>query len=176
LQAGSNGFSPYLLILFLSLGLAFMGLIGSLIGILSGWHLLSRRFRAEAEPYGETHSAGPFFYHVQMRYRVNYGSLIHITAANDALYLSALFPFHIGHPPLCIPWKEVQLRRTRFSWRRYVVLTLGVQERIPMRISERMARKLGILDRVPGGSAFDVEPNFDQLPDDFPDPTEKKSN
>jgi hypothetical protein len=32
-----------------------------------------------------------------------------------------------------------------------ILLTLGEQERIPMRISERMARKLGILERIPAG-------------------------
>jgi hypothetical protein len=158
LQAGSSSFSPYLLVPFLAFGLAFMGLISSLIGLLSGWHLLSKRFRAEAEPYGEIRSAGPFFYYVQMRYRVNYGSLIRIIAANDAIYLSALFPFRVGHPPLCIPWKEIQLSRTRSFWRRYVVLMLGVQERIPMRISERMARKLGVLERVAALSGVGLRP------------------
>jgi hypothetical protein len=175
LQAGSSGFSPYLLTLFLAFGLAFMAFISSLIGLLSGWHKLSERFRAESEPYGEIHGAGPFFYYVQMCYRVNYGSLIRVIAANDALYLSALFPFRIGHPPLCIPWKEIQLSRIRSFLRRYVVLTLGEEERIPMRISERMGRKLGILERVPGGPAFDVERNFNRLPDDFPYPTGMKS-
>jgi hypothetical protein len=135
-----------------------MGLISFLIGRLSGWHMLSKRFRAEAEPYGEIRSAGPFFYYVQMRYRVNYGSLIRIIAANDALYLSALFPFRIGHPPLCIPWNEIQLSRIESFWQRYVVLTLGVRERIPMRISERMARKLGVLERVAALSGAGVRP------------------
>jgi hypothetical protein len=72
-----------------------------------------------------------------------------MTAASDALYLSVLFPFRIGHPPLRIPWDEIRMRRTKFLWRRLVLLTLGNQEQIPMRISERMARNLGILDRVP---------------------------
>jgi hypothetical protein len=162
------------LTLFLAFGLAFMAFISSLIGLLSGWHRLSKRFRAESEPYGEIRSAGPFFYYVQMRYRVNYGSLIRIIAANDALYLSALFPFRIGHPPLCIPWKEVQLRGIRSFRRRYVVLTLGEQERIPMRISERMARKLGILERVPEGKAIELGLNFHRLIDNFTDSTGKK--
>jgi hypothetical protein len=174
LQVGSSSLSPSLLILLLALGLAFMGLISSLVGHLSGWHLLSRRFRAEAEPYGEIDSAGPFFYYVQMRYRVNYGSVIRIIAANDAIYLSALFPFRVGHPPLCIPWKEVQLRGIRSFRRRYVVLTLGEQERIPMRISERMARKLGILERVPEGKAIELGLNFHRLIDNFTDSTGKK--
>jgi hypothetical protein len=85
-----------------------------------------------------------------MRFRGNYSSVIHLIAAEDALYLSVLFLFRVGHPPLCIPWKEIQFGRTKFFFRRYIVLTLGEQERIPMRISERMARNLGILNRIPG--------------------------
>jgi hypothetical protein len=77
-----------------------------------------------------------------------------MTAADDALYLSVLFPFRLGHPPLCIPWKEIKLSRTKRFFRTHVivtevVLTLGNQEKIPMRISERMAKKLGILERIP---------------------------
>jgi hypothetical protein len=147
-----------------------------MISILGGWFSLSRRFRAHATPYGETKSAGPLFYGVKMRFRVSYGNAIRLTAATDALYISILFLFRIGHPPLCIPWNEIQMRRTKFLWARYIVFTLGAQERIPMRISERMARKLGILDRVPGVNALDVEPNFDRLPNNFPDPSGRKPN
>jgi len=116
---------------------------------MSGWFTLSDRFRKQSEPYGEARSAGPFGYGVRMRFRTNYGNVIRLTSTADALYLSVFFPFRAGHPPLCVPWKEIQLGRTKFLWLRYVVLTLGNQERIPMRISERMADKLGILDRLP---------------------------
>jgi len=131
---------------FLIFFVAFWSLISFLISFMSGWFTLSRRFRKQSEPYGDTKSAGPFFYTVYMRFWCHYSSIIRITAAEGALYLSALFLFRIGHPPLCIPWKEIQFGRTKFLRRRYVVLTLGEQERIPMRISERMARKLGFLD------------------------------
>jgi hypothetical protein len=75
--------------------------------------------------------------------------VIRIIAAEDALYFSVLFLFRVGHPPLRIPWTEIKLSRTKRFWRQYVVLTLGEQEHIPMRISERMARNLGILARIP---------------------------
>jgi hypothetical protein len=120
-----------------------------MISLFSGWSMLSRRFREQSEPYGETKSAGPYFYTVYMRFWGHYSGIICMTAAEDALYLSVLFLFRIGHPPLCIPWKEIQISSTKCFWRTYIVLTLGEQERIPMRISERMARKLGILERIP---------------------------
>jgi hypothetical protein len=120
----------------------------SLISVVTGWHALSKRFKKQIEPYGDSKTAGPFFYSVYMRFLGHYSSVIRMTAASDALYLSVLFPFRIGHPPLRIPWDEIRMRRTKFLWRRLVLLTLGNQEQIPMRISERMARNLGILDRV----------------------------
>jgi hypothetical protein len=121
-----------------------------LISYISGWFALSMHFQKQTEPYGETQSAGPLFYTVYMRFWGHYSSIIRITAAEDALYLSVFFLFRIGHPPLCIPWSEIQLGNTKFFFRRYIVLTLGNQERIPLRISVRMANKLGIMGRLPG--------------------------
>lgn len=132
--------------------------VGSLITSLqSGWFALSRRFKKRSEPYGETRSAGPFFYTIHTRLWSHYGYVIRMVAADDALYLSVLFPFRLGHPPLCIPWSEITLSRTRRLLRprvaiTYVALTLGNREKIPMRISEGMARKLGILERIPDES------------------------
>lgn len=149
MQASPNDLPTYFWFFIVALGVAWMGLICLLISVLSGWYTLSNRFRSQSEPYGQTKSAGPFFYTVYMRYWGHYSSIIRMTAAEDALYLSVLFLFRIGHPPLCIPWKEIQFGRTKFFWFRFVILTLGERECIPMRISERMARKLGILERVP---------------------------
>jgi hypothetical protein len=83
-----------------------------------------------------------------MRFWSHYSSVIRLTAASDALYASVLLPFRIGHAPLRIPWDEIHFSRTKFFFRTYIVLTLGNEEKVPMRISQRMARNLGILDRV----------------------------
>jgi hypothetical protein len=115
----------------------------------SGWHGLSKRFRKQSEPRGETRKAGPFFCGAYGRFWTDYSHVIRMTVAEDALYLSVLFLFRLGHPPLCIPWKEIKISRTRFMWQRYVVLTLGEQEHIPLRLSERVAGKLGLLERLP---------------------------
>lgn len=118
------------------------------VSIFSGWQAL-HRFAKHSEPLGETHSAGPWFYQVYMRNWARYGGVVRATAASDALYLSVFPVFRFAHPPLRIPWSEISFGRTRRLWRNYVVLTLGSEERVPMRISERMARKLQILDRCP---------------------------
>ena len=141
--------------------------VSLLISILSGWYVLSRRFRKQSEPYRETRNAGPFFYAVYTRCWSHYSSVIRVTAAEDALYLSVLFLFRVGHPPLCIPWTEIEISRTRRFWRDSVVLTLGEQERIPMRISERMARNLRILNRIPEASGLSTKPNCATLSESF---------
>jgi hypothetical protein len=120
-----------------------------LIGLMTGWLALARRFRAQSEPYGDGKAVGPFFYTIYMRYWTHYSSVIRLTAATDALYASILFPFRIGHPPLRIPWNEIRFGRAQRFMSTYVLLTLGEEEKIPMRISVRMARNLGILDRCP---------------------------
>lgn len=120
-----------------------------LIGFMTGWVALARRFRAQSEPYGDARAVGPFFYTIYMRYWAHYSSVIRLTAASDVLYASVLFPFRIGHPPLRIPWNEIRFGQARRFMSTYVVLTLGNEEQIPMRISVRMARNLGILDRIP---------------------------
>jgi hypothetical protein len=129
--------------------LVFWCAICFLISFMTGWYPLALRFRKQSEPYGEMRSAGPFFYTVYMRFWSHHSSVIRLTAASDALYLSVLMMLRIGHPPLRIPWDEIRFGRTKFFMRTYIVLTLGKEEQIPMRISQRMARNLGILDRVP---------------------------
>jgi hypothetical protein len=123
--------------------------LGFLISLQSGWFSLGRRFKRQSDPYGDTKSAGPFFYTVYMRWWSKYSSVIRLAAAGDALYVSILFPLRIGHPPLRIPWDEIRFGRTKFFFRTYIMLTLGNEEKIPMRIPLRMARNLGILDRCP---------------------------
>jgi hypothetical protein len=152
-QESLNGFiqrNPAAVLVFV---VAFWCFIIFLVSMVTGWFALTRRFRKQSEPCGEIRSAGPFFYTVYMRYWCHYSSGIRLTAASDALFLSVILPLRIGHPPLRIPWNEIQFGRTRRFLRDYIDLTLGSEERIPLRIPERMAAKLGLLDRVPGQAA-----------------------
>lgn len=128
-----------------------------LTSLFSGWFALSKRFRATIEPTGVTRRVVPIF-HVQMRHQ-GCGSM-RMTTAEDGLYLSMPLISRIAHPPLAIPWSEIQIRGARFLWIRQFVLTLGIRERIPLRISERIAHELGIVDGPFGGKArtFDAPP------------------
>jgi hypothetical protein len=148
LQRTSNDLPLYFVPLFPLFFVGLWCLVSAVVSLIGGWLELGRRFRAQSQPYGDAPTAGPFFYSVYMRLRTHYGNVIRMTAAPDGLYLSVLFLFRVAHPPLFIPWDEIAFTRASFLWWRYVILTLGRQEQVPMRISERMARDLRILHRV----------------------------
>ena len=149
MQADPTPLAPYFLLIVPATVVCIFCGVSYLSSLLTGWHSLGARFRAESEPYGDVRAAGPFPYTIYMGFWAHYSGCIRMRAAEDGLYLSVIFFLRIGHPPLRIPWNEIQFSRTKYFWRRYVVLTLGDEEKIPMRISQRMAAKLGILDRVP---------------------------
>src|ERR1035437_3486260 len=149
LQSGSDNLPLYTLPLCIVLLVGLWCSVSILIAIVGGWQELSKRFSSTSGSNAEIEVTEPFFYSVYMRFWGLYSSVIRITPTKNALYLSVFSLFRIGHPPLCIPWREVKLDKTSFLWQRYVVLTLGQQEHIPMRISERLARNLGILDGLP---------------------------
>ena len=80
---------------------------------LGGWHRLARHYRddAPAVPDGETFRG----VHAQVG-RTSYRGALRVTLADDALHLSVVRVFRLGHPPLRIPWAAVEaLPPGRFS-------------------------------------------------------------
>jgi hypothetical protein len=152
LQVSRDVLPHYAPLLFAAFCVALFAVLWSVVSLvnslLGGWRALSRRFGKRTEPRGEIRRAGPFLMGVYTRFWTDYSGLIRVTVAEDALYLSVLLPLRIGHPPLSIPWHEIQISTTRRFWQRFVVLTLGSEERIPLRISERIASRLGILEKL----------------------------
>ncbi len=153
MQAAPSTLPAHFVLLFPALFLGVWALASLIISSISGWSMLAGRFRSCQQPSGDTRTAGPLFYVIYLRLWTHYSSVVRITAANDALYLSVLFLFRIGHPPLRIPWNEIRFSTTTYFLRRYMVLTLGTDEQIPLRISQRMARNLGLTERFSAASA-----------------------
>ena len=153
MEATPNTLPTHFWLLFPVFFIGLWALIGLLISFLSGWWVLASRFSTTEQPFGDVKTAGPLFYGVYLRFWTHYSSVVRITAAHDALYLSVLFLFRIGHPPLRIPWNEIRFTATTYFFRRYMVLTLGTTEQIPLRISQRMACNLGLTERFSTPSA-----------------------
>jgi hypothetical protein len=114
----------------------------------SGWRALGGRFSRQNEPCGQTRSAGGWFTRIYLRFWTKYTGAVRMVAAADGLYLSVFFLLRPGHPPLCIPWEQIRIQHTRKWLQNYVELTLGSQERIPLRFSERVARELELDERM----------------------------
>ena len=74
-----------------------------LVSLLSGWWGLAEQYRTET----------PFPAHMrrfqrgQMRWRTNYGNILTVASDSRGLYLSVMFLFRLGHPPLFIPWADI---------------------------------------------------------------------
>lgn len=97
----------------------FAGLL-VVIAKLSGWTKLADRFRADREPDDGTCFRGQFF-------RIgwcDYNACMTIRVCPDGLYL-AVWPIFVGHPPLLIPWSELQVVEERPSrWFAFAVVTV----------------------------------------------------
>ena len=143
MQANQEGISGSILVLLGALPIALWCLNGLWMSWLSGWRSLSKRFRAQSESLTGTRGNG-FLLDICFRHWLDYTNLVWVTVNKEALHLSVVFPFRIGHPPLAVPWEEIEIGSTTLFWRKYVELRLGREERIPLRISKRMANRLGI--------------------------------
>lgn len=105
-----------------------------LVSLLSGWWGLAEQYRTET----------PFPAHMrrfqrgQMRWRTNYGNILTVASDSRGLYLSVMFLFRLGHPPLFIPWADISFEDPNlwlfFSMQR---LRLG-PDRIPLRLRESL--------------------------------------
>ena len=124
--------------------------VGLLIGQLSGWAALSRRFRATSSPLPEAWS----FQSARMRWGTHYGSCLTVGVDSAGLYLATFFLLRLGHPPLLVPWPEVSVRRRwKFLFLRYVELRLGREEQISLQISGRLADRI----QTAAGQSWPVE-------------------
>jgi len=126
---------PFLVLVFI----AAWGSTLYVIGMISGWVLLSERFRLKDSFYGKTLP----FRSARMRFYCQYNNCLTVGADESGLYV-AVFPlFRVGHPPLLIPWSEVSVISGEsgliFKKRE---LRLGRNESIPFRISASLAETL----------------------------------
>jgi hypothetical protein len=128
-------------------------LVSYVLGMLSGWVILSRRFRDVGRFYSYQWS----FQTIRMRTLWgNYSNCVNFGADETGLYM-AVFPiFRIGHTPLLIPWSEIQVLsgNTGLIFKKRKLL-LGRQESIPLVVGLALAAKL----KEAAGQAWPVETN-----------------
>lgn len=126
----------------------------TLISRLSGWAALAEVYQFNDSFSGETWR----WQSGQMRWSANYGGCLTIGANGAGLYLSILFPFKVGHPPLFIPWTDITVQTKRQFLSTLVEFRF---RRVPslLRINDRLARRI----QAAVGSAW-PNSDFEQLP------------
>src|SRR5215467_6210410 len=85
------------------------------LSFLSGWRELAKRFRSNETIEGE-----------RFRFRsaavgwpafpVSYGGILFATVGPRGFTLSILFPYRFLHPPLVIPWSQVERCEPTRRW------------------------------------------------------------
>jgi hypothetical protein len=79
----------------------------SLMSVLGGWHRLAGHFRDFGPPQGKrflfaSMSMGP------KGFQTNYGGCLTVFLGRKGIRLSVWLPFRFMHPPLLIPWTEIE--------------------------------------------------------------------
>jgi hypothetical protein len=94
----------------------FMGvwcLVCLVLSILGGWHRMAANFSTRKLPSGKKYR----FQSARIG-KASYKNCLTISPVTEGLYLSVMFLFRIGHPPLLIPWEMVRnpIAHRFFRW------------------------------------------------------------
>jgi hypothetical protein len=95
--------------------------VSLILSTIGGWRRLAKSYPVRGQPSGRRFSmqGGTVG-------QVNYSACLTIYTSSQGLYLSILFPFRPGHPPLFIPWDAVHnAKARRFLWAESVVFDVG---------------------------------------------------
>jgi hypothetical protein len=126
----------------LSTALSILLFIGAWIGFcfllsyIGGWSLLAQHYRFHEKFHGYIWSSQSGRIGLL---RLN--GCLNIGANEGGLYLSMLFLFRAGSPPLFIPWKDISVSADRGVTFRYMVLRFSRVPSIELRIRERTGGK-----------------------------------
>lgn len=137
---GMNHFPLYLplLVALLVFGTLFPTML--LIGQIGGWRRLAQRFHAQEPFYGESWR----WQSAQFRGWCNYNNCLIVGANPESLYLAVNFPFGMFHPPLLIPWREIEVETGKMFFGLYdtALLRIGTEERIRLRICGKLVQRV----------------------------------
>ena len=124
-------------------------LVAAIVSLVGGWFSLAKVYRTRVPFDG----AKWRIQSGQMRWLANYNRVLTLGTSPEGLYLASMFLFRFMHPPLLIPWREIRVRRKKGWVFEYVILTLGHELAIPLRIRAKLAAKL----RESAGSYWPVD-------------------
>ncbi len=127
-------FLPLLILPLIVLWFVFLGYA---IAWLSGWWLLARFYRTLKVRLDVSWS----FQSAKVSW-CDYNNCLTIGVDAEGILIVPFFLIRPGHAPLFLPWNELAVERKqwwRFSW---LVLTVKRAPKVPIRLSESLAKKI----------------------------------
>ncbi|HTV13132.1 MAG TPA: hypothetical protein VME68_00365 [Acidobacteriaceae bacterium] len=91
--------------------LAVWAMLLPIVAWFSGWRLLAEQFAAAPGTRGRL-----VLGNAAMRYGAHYSGIILLDCLPAGLVLSVRKPFRLAHPPLLIPWSQVEAEPTKLLW------------------------------------------------------------
>ncbi len=107
------------------------------IGFMSGWQRLANYYRLTRPFNGKTWS--------WQSGRLNFGnySSTLITGADfEGLYLATVIFFRVGHPPLFIPWHDIEITKKQRLFYSVVEFQFAKVPRVKLRLPKRTAERI----------------------------------
>ena len=109
-----------------------------LIALIGGWATLSRVYRFDGYFQGQQWSMQS----ARLGW-TNYNNVLTVGANWEGLYLSPLFLFRTGHPPLFIPWIDISVKKTaslftsiEFRFQQAPSVRLKLSQKLSQRLAE----------------------------------------
>lgn len=131
--------SPLLLAVLAVVGfVAMWAAISSLIAAMSGWRRLAQSYRLTSPFNGQQWR----FCNGYMRWSTNYNGCLTIGADMRGLYLAVLFLFRYGHPPLFVPWADVQVAASEGRFFSYLEFSFRRAPGVVLRVHQRLGREV----------------------------------
>lgn len=112
-----------------------------MISAVGGWGRLASHYRRTESITGTTWR----FKSMGMRLWMpaNYGGCLFVIANDEGIGFSVLFLFRIGHPPLFIPWSDIEVIEERFFYVfKRVRLTFSEEPSVAMWLDTKLAKKI----------------------------------
>jgi hypothetical protein len=118
----------------------FLG-VAAIISYIGGWSALAKQFRLQSPFNGVrwTMQSG------HMRGIAGYNHCLTVGCNPEGLYMAMTPMFRFRHPPLLVPWHEINVSRRKIIFWDYVRFGLGRELNIPFFVRPKLAQNLRLV-------------------------------
>lgn len=106
-----------------------------------GWHRLSQSFTTTEKPDNQCLNLAS----IRVGF-INYNHCTTLCFSSKGLFISVLRIFRVGHPPLLIPWYELNNPRIKqFLWKRFVIVDVGLPKIVSISLPESVYKQMNLM-------------------------------